>query len=215
MQTRLDPRRWPGRVVPETDREVDVAVEALCSLASWPDAVFSRIRDVLAPWFAAGWCVDALLRAVDTRPDGTSQGRPRGRDQVAHEFLHARLRAWSGDGSGFARPPLPGMTLGQWWRVNRRNAALNAPRARTPLAESGETARAAAASQARAHLRDPVQRCRERGRRRQEVLDSLLVPGLQPPTFVDAWRLLAEFPMPTQRVCSHCGHVRQPARHAA
>ncbi|GLZ31676.1 hypothetical protein Lesp02_38640 [Lentzea sp. NBRC 105346] len=209
---RLDPRKWPGRVVPETDREIDAAVSSFCSRASWADAALARIRVVLVPWFAAGWCVDALLQAVDTRPDGSRQGRPRGRDQVAHEFLHARLRAWSGDGSGFARPPLPGMTLGQWWRVNRRNASLNAPRSGTASA----SVRSAAASAARAHLRDPVERCREKGRRRQEVLDSLLVPGLRTPTFEDAWRLLAEFPLPTQRVCSHCGHVaREVVRSAA
>lgn len=215
MQTRLDPRKWPGRVVPETAREYDAAVEAFCSRASWADAARPHVRAVLTPWFAAGWCVDALLRAVDTRPDGTSQGRPRGRDQVAHEFLHARLRAWSGDGAGFARPPLPGMSLGAWWRVNRRNAALNEPRRRVSLDAAGESARASAAAQARAHLRDPVRRCRERGSRRQEALDSLLVPGLRAPTFEDAWRLLAEFPMPTQRVCSHCGQAQRiPARAA-
>lgn len=199
MQARLDPRRWPGRVVPETSREIDAAVESLCSRASWPDASRLEMRSVLSPWFAEGWCVDALLAAADKRPDGSHQGRPRGRDQVAHEFMHVRLGVWRR-----ARPPLPGVSLGEWWRVNRRNAALHAPR---PRGAASPEARASGVAAARAHQRDPVERCRERGRRRQEVLDSLLVPGLRPPTFEDAWRLLAEFPMPRQRVCSQCGHA--------
>ena len=34
----IDPRRWPGRVVPSTDADVDIAVESLCVRASWTDA---------------------------------------------------------------------------------------------------------------------------------------------------------------------------------
>ncbi|SES36352.1 hypothetical protein SAMN05216188_1408 [Lentzea xinjiangensis] len=201
----IEPRRWPGRVVPSTDADVDIAVESLCVRASWPDADRRWVRRLLEPWFAAGWSVDALLVAVDTRPDGTRQGRPRSRAQVAHEFLRARLRTWTADGAGLARPPLAGMSLGEWYRVNRRNAALHAPRSRPGLTSEGERARAE--SRALAHRRDPVERSREKGRRRQEVLDSLLVPGQEAPSFADSWRLVAEL-VPVPRVCSACGHVR-------
>ena len=119
----IDPSRWPGRVVPSTDADVDIAVESLCTRASWPDADRRWVRRLLEPWFKAGWSVDALLVAVDTRPDGTRQGRPRSRAQVAHEFLRARLMVWTADGARLARPPLAGMSLGEWFRVNRRNAA--------------------------------------------------------------------------------------------
>ena len=201
----IDPSRWPGRVVPSTDADVDIAVESLCTRASWPDADRRWVRRLLEPWFKAGWSVDALLVAVDTRPDGTRQGRPRSRAQVAHEFLRARLMVWTADGARLARPPLAGMSLGEWFRVNRRNAALHAPRSRSALTTEGERARAE--SRALAHRRDPVERSREKGRRRQEVLDSLLVPGQEAPSFADSWRLVAEL-VPVQRVCSACGHVR-------
>ncbi|HEX7304074.1 hypothetical protein [Lentzea sp.] len=201
----IEPSRWPGRVVPSTDADVDIAVEALCERALWPDADRRWVRRLLEPWFRAGWSVDALLVAVDTKPDGTRQGRPRSRDQVAHEFLRARLRTWTADGASLARPPLTGMSLGEWYRVNRRNAALHAPRTRSALTSDGERARAE--SRALAHRRDPVERSREKGRRRQEVLDSLLVPGEHAPSFADSWRLVAEL-VPVPRVCSACGHVR-------
>ncbi|GAA3641482.1 hypothetical protein C8D88_103331 [Lentzea atacamensis] len=201
----IDPSRWPGRVVPSTNADVDIAVESLCVRASWPDADRRWIRRLLEPWFKAGWSVDALLVAVDTRPDGTRQGRPRSRSQVAHEFLRARLMVWTADGARLARPPLAGVSLGEWYRVNRRNAALHAPRSRSALTSEGERARAE--SRALAHRRDPVERSREKGRRRQEVLDSLLVPGQEAPSFADSWRLVAEL-IPVPRVCSACGHVR-------
>ncbi|GAA0207380.1 hypothetical protein GCM10010492_01130 [Saccharothrix mutabilis subsp. mutabilis] len=205
MRVRLDPRQWPGRVIPETDDEIDTAVEALCLRASWGDADRALLREVVEPWFGEGWSVDALLAAVDSRPDGTRQGRPRNRDQAAHDFLRVRLWSWWQGGARRARPPVAGMTLGQWWRVNRRNARLTAPRPRRPLGESGEQAREEARSRAR--LRDPVERSRARAKRWQEVLDSLLVPGQRPPTFEDSRRLLAEVVVraPAHPVCSRCG----------
>lgn len=210
MRVRLDPRQWPGRVVPETDGEIDTAVEAVCLRANWPDADRLRIRGVLAPWFVEGWSVDALLAAVDVKPDGSRQGRPRGRDQVAHDFLRARLRAWTGLGGDRARPPLAGMTLGQWFRVNRRNARLNEPRAARSLGAAGEQAREQSKAHVRARLRDPVERSRERSRRWQEVLDSLLVPGLPAPTFEDSRKLLVDRWVAQPQVCAHCGYGQLP-----
>jgi hypothetical protein len=201
----IDPRRWPGRVVPSTDADVDIAVESLCTRASWPDADRRWVRRLLEPWFKVGWSVDALLVAIDTKPDGTRQGRPRSRSQVAHEFLRARMMVWTADGARLARPPLAGMSLGEWFRVNRRNALLNSRRSASALTSEGERARAE--SRALAHRRDPVERSREKGRRRVEALDSLLMPGQEAPSFADSWRLVAEL-IPVPRVCSACGHVR-------
>ncbi|GGP72161.1 hypothetical protein [Saccharothrix coeruleofusca] len=215
MRVRLDPRQWPGRVIPETDHEIDTAVEAFCLRAGWADAHRGALREVAAPWFAEGWSVDALLMAVDRRPDGARQGAPRHRDQVAHDFLRARLRSWWEGGARRARPPVEGMTLGRWWRINRRNARLNQPRPAVPLGEEGNRAREASKERVRARLRDPVQRSRERGRRYQEVLDSLLVPGLRVPTFDDSRRLLAEIPINEHPVCSRCGCRVEAVRRAA
>ena len=205
MRVRLDPRQWPGRVIPETDAEIDTAVEALCLRATWPDAHRTAVRRVVEPWFGEGWSVDALLAAVDRRPDGTRQGSPRSRDQVAHDFLRARLRSWWQGGARRARPPVAGMTLGAWWRINRRNARLTEPRPRRPLSTAGTLAREQSRERVRARLQDPVERSRELARRRQEVLDSLLVPGQRVPTFDDARKLLADVRLPAHPVCSRCG----------
>jgi hypothetical protein len=205
MRVRLDPRQWPGRVIPETDAEIDTAVEALCLRATWPDAHRAAVRRVVEPWFAEGWSVDALLAAVDRRPDGTRQGSPRSRDQVAHDFLRARLRSWWQGGARRARPPVAGMTLGAWWRVNRRNARLTEPRARRPLSAAGSLAREQSRERVRSRLKDPVARSRELARRRQEVLDGLLVPGQRVPTFDDARKLLVDVRLPAHPVCSRCG----------
>ncbi|MBW4716930.1 hypothetical protein [Saccharothrix obliqua] len=206
MRVQLDPRQWPGRVIPETDDEIDTAVEAFCLRANWADADRAGVRVVMAPWFAEGWSVDALLVAVDSRPDGSRQGSPRNRDQVAHDFLRARLRSWWVGGARRARPPVPGMTLGQWWRVNRRNARLTQPRPRRQPGEAGRLAREESRERVRARLGDPVERSRARARRWQEVLDSLLVPGRRAPTFDDSRRLLAEVVQPPRHpVCSRCG----------
>jgi len=205
MRVRLDPRQWPGRVIPETDAEIDTAVEALCLRATWPDAHRAAVRRVVEPWFAEGWSVDALLAAVDRRPDGTRQGSPRSRDQVAHDFLRARLRSWWQGGARRARPPVAGMTLGAWWRINRRNARLTEPRARRPLSAAGSLAREQSRERVRSRLKDPVERSRDLARRRQEVLDGLLVPGQRVPTFDDARKLLVDVRLPAHPVCSRCG----------
>ena len=214
MRVRLDPRQWPGRVIPETDSEIDTAVEAVCLRASWTDADRRLAREVLEPWFRDGWPVDAVLTAVDHRPDGSWQGRPRGRDQEAHEFLRARLRTWSGAGGQRAKPPVPGVPLGQWWRVNRRNARLTERRAPVPLGPAGEQAREETMARARAHLADPVERSRAKARRWREALDTLLVPGKATPTFEDSRRLLVDRVVP-RTVCAHCGSGQVVIRRAA
>ncbi len=135
---------------------------------------------------------------MDQRPDGSRQGRPRGRDQEAHEFLRARLRAWSGaDG-----------------RRSKRNARLHEPRQAAPLGPEGEQAREESLARARAHLTDPVERSREKARRWREALDTLLVPGKAAPTFEDSRRLLVDRVVP-RTVCPHCGAGQVAVRRAA
>ncbi|ONI91816.1 hypothetical protein ALI22I_06960 [Saccharothrix sp. ALI-22-I] len=184
----IHPQHWPGRVVPSSDQDVVTAVESLCLRAGWPGADRRELGQVLSPWFEAGWCVDAVLRAVDLTPSGTLQTEWRETDEP-HEFLQKRLRAWFDDGdtaagsTDRAAPPVAGMSLGRWWRIHRRTAETAAPRVRGPLGEAGQRAREQTTARARTFRRDPVDAVRERQRRREEALDSLLPEATRPPTF--------------------------------
>ncbi|WP_158854875.1 hypothetical protein [Saccharothrix deserti] len=183
----IHPQHWPGRVVPSSEQDVETAIESLCLRAGWPRADRRELRQVLSPWFEAGWCVDAVLRAVDPTPSGTLRLDRRETDEP-HELLQKRLRAWlddSGTAADRAAPPLPGMTLGRWWRIHRRNAETAAPRARGPLSEAGQQAREQTTAQARAFRRNPVDAVRQRQHRREEALDSLAPQGTRPPTSED------------------------------
>lgn len=191
----LSPAQWPGRVIPELDEHIDTAVTAFCLRTLWADADQSKIRSVLVPWFDAGWCVDAVLAAVDRQPDGARQPT-KGRDEPAEKFLKDRLRAWFNDDPNAdssverSAPPVPGMTFGNWWRINRRNAQINRSTNARDLTTKGKEARDQALTVARSRRRDPVDRVREREARRTEALDSLLTPGAVPPSPEDSRRLV-------------------------
>ncbi|MEU5692819.1 hypothetical protein [Actinosynnema sp. NPDC020468] len=192
MHATIDPRQWPGRVVPETDAQVAAAVESLCLRAQWATANRARVAAVVGRWFDRGWCVDAVLRAVDLTPSGTLQRR-KGDRQEAHLFLRDRLRFWfADDGADSAteplRPPVQGMTFAQWWDISRRNERTNRVRRRAPLTAEGEKARAEARATVRTNDRDAIATARTRGRLRQDALDSLLPAGTPPPTFEDSHR---------------------------
>ncbi|MFD7659641.1 hypothetical protein ACFV4N_37185 [Actinosynnema sp. NPDC059797] len=191
-QVSINPAQWPGRVVPESEADVEAAVASLCLRAGWADADHGRLRRTLEPWFTAGWCVDAVLRAVDLTPDGRLQLGRRAKDQHPHDFVRNRLRAWFDErdhavsATERAAPPVDGMSYGQWWRINRRNARVNQPRQDQPrLGEAGRQARDHVHARARSSRRDPIAAVREKGRRAQEALDSLLVPDLAPPSADD------------------------------
>lgn len=186
----INPAQWPGRVVPESEADVETAVASLCLRAGWADADHGRLRRTLEPWFTAGWCVDAVLRAVDLTPDGRLQLGRRAEDQHPHDFVRNRLRVWFDErdhavsATERAAPPVDGMSYGQWWRINRRNARVNQPRQDRPrLGEAGRQARDHA--RARTSRRDPIAAVRAKGRRAQEALDSLLVPDTAPPSTDD------------------------------
>lgn len=187
-----NPRNWPGRVVPSSEQDFETAVESLCLRAGWAGADRWELGQVLSPWFEAGWCVDAVLRAIDLTPSGTLQVKWRETDEP-HEFLQKRMQVWSDDSdsdsdsaagtTGRPVPPVAGMTLGQWWRINRRTAEGAVPRARRSLSEAGGQDRERTTAQTRAFRRDPLDAVRERQRRYEEALDSLLPRGPRPATF--------------------------------
>lgn len=192
MFATIDPRQWPGRVIPETDVEIATAVESLCLRAQWADADRGAVAAVVRRWFDRGWCVDAVLRAVELTPDGKLQKRKSDK-QEPHIFLKDRLRFWFADDGDSAtdplKPPLSGMPFAQWWAINRRNERINQQRRRKPLSAEGEKAREAARVHARGSGRDAIAMARAKGQRQQDALDALVLPGMTPPTFEESRRL--------------------------
>ncbi|WP_309114633.1 hypothetical protein [Saccharothrix sp.] len=186
MYAKIDPKQWPGRVVPEDESHVASAVESLCLRAQWHDADRDKITSVVQRWFDRGWCVDAILRAVDLMPDGRLQRR-KSEKQDPHSFLKDRLRFWFADeGADSATeprdPPVQGMTFAMWWAINRRNERINRLRRRKPtLGAEGEQARRFATGYARGLRRDSIANAREKGKRREQALDDLLSEGASPP----------------------------------
>lgn len=184
--------RWPGRVVPETDEEITQAVTSLCERAGWRDADLDQVTTVLSGWFAAGWCVDAIVAALDHTPRRERQPPRQSRESV-HDYLRTRLRSWFDDDAAGPTerlaPPVPGMSLGRWWHLNQRRRSIEAPRGAAPrLSEAGRQAWEQARRTARSRRRDPLQRVRESNRRIQNALDSLLPPGVAPPPPTDTRR---------------------------
>jgi hypothetical protein len=184
MYATFKPKDWPGRVVPETEVHIATAVEALCERAQWHDADRAEITAVVLRWFDRGWCVDAILRAVDLKPDGRLQKRKSAKHEP-HLFLRDRLRFWFSDADGEADsatdplpPPVQGMSFAVWWAINRRNERANRQRRRrSRLGDEGEQARRQAFEFTRGLRRDSIATARDKGRRQAEALDGLLPEG--------------------------------------
>jgi hypothetical protein len=133
----LRPEHWPTTVVPTSRAEASAAVRTLLDRAQWRDAITTEVIDELLPWFQAGWCIDAIMIALDHKPDNTNQFLPRlpGTSLVGH--LQGRLAAWRNydpETHTYTRlpPPRPGMTFAEWQDAqarNRENTALR-PRSR-------------------------------------------------------------------------------------
>jgi hypothetical protein len=103
-RTLFEMRRAPRTVAEQLD-----AAHTLRSIAGWSDIGEAQARRILARWFAAGWCLQALVHAIDQAPSGrrwpapppTAQQRDRwrydadrtGRVRPHHEATPARRRA--------------------------------------------------------------------------------------------------------------------------
>lgn len=125
-------REWPGRVVPGTDAQVRAAVLTLLSRALWPPDQCEALVAALAPRYRAGWCNDAIVRALDHDPDGTrvppwhttdGRGGPRGE---LLPYVQGRLARWRD-----ADPPLPATSFPDW-AARMRTVHGGAHRAGTP-----------------------------------------------------------------------------------
>jgi hypothetical protein len=176
-------REWPGRVIPGTPEETDAAITALFARAGWNEPITKDVVKELEKWFDADWCVDAILVAVDRKPDNTRQVPRRGKEHDLAKYLRSRLAAWFNDNQNADSatnrlpPPRPGMTMGTWWRVNQHNRYTNRTRRRPNLGEQGEQARQRARDFTASRRPDPVARNREKDAALRAAMDRLLLPG--------------------------------------
>jgi hypothetical protein len=198
--------------MPASNSEISTAIESICLRAQWPDADHHELANVLHDWFDAGWCVDAILWAVDQTPEGQRQ-RKRSSRQEPHLFLKNRLRNWfvdSGDAASMndrIDPPFKGISFGEWWRINRRNELTNRPRETRSLTDEGEQAREQAKATARTSGRDSIARARARGIQRTQALDSLLVSE-KPVPQIEAYRRVRPRNQTTSVLCSWVGRTQ-------
>jgi hypothetical protein len=66
--------RWPSRVVPISDDEMDKAVETLRFCYGLSTTMPHRaLKKLLEPFFASGWCLGAVEYALKWRPNGIRQ----------------------------------------------------------------------------------------------------------------------------------------------
>lgn len=176
-------RDWPVRVIPATPDETEAAIKALFARTAWTDPISADIVQELRKWFDAGWCVDAILVALDRKPDNSRQ-IPRGnRDHDLAKYLRKRLAAWFDDddvASTSARmtPPRPGMSMSVWWQLHLRNQAANRHQRPQKLGRAGEHARQQARGIAASRRRDPVTRNREKDASLSAAMDRLLPAGV-------------------------------------
>ncbi len=182
-------RSWPGKVIPGNERQVTAAVMTLIGHARWPQDQARTLSTVLTPLYRAGWCNDAVVRMLDTGPDGTRQppwlvDRDTPTVGPLQVYLARRLRRWIPEGFAgqedtrdvtvlagrLSDPPVEGTTF-QAWAERMRFVYGDAGR-RPSAPASGGRATAAHRDGRRAEM-TPLERRRETVRRRQKALGAL------------------------------------------
>ncbi len=94
---------WPGRRIPVTQRDRISAVREIAGRAGWGNRV--RLADLaaeLAPFFDAGWCLSAVLWALDHQVDGRIRLHT-DRVRAPLPWARHRLAAWR-DSTGRPMP---------------------------------------------------------------------------------------------------------------
>ncbi|RSN54460.1 hypothetical protein DMH01_36605 [Amycolatopsis sp. WAC 04182] len=182
-------RSWPGKVVPGNDRQITAAVLTLIGNARWPRDQATELTALFAPLYRAGWCNEAIVRMLDTDPDGTRQppwlvDRATPTIGPLKIYLARRLRAWipadpgeQDDTRAITRlpaslpdPPVAGTTFPAWaerMRLVYGDAERRKP-ATHPATSSEPDRRRGRGGQA-----TPLERRREAVRRRQRALGAL------------------------------------------
>ncbi|CRK56863.1 hypothetical protein [Alloactinosynnema sp. L-07] len=177
--------KWPMNVIPSEPEEVEMAVRALAERCGWTGTVLTDVTSELVRWFDADWSADAVLVALDRLPDNTRQPPQRTGEDLA-SYVRDRLRAWYDDDPdadsviAVRKPPRPGQSLGQWYRINRRNQRQSGQREYRPLSKHGEQARAEARARARSANNDPmarINRSRDKQASIDAAMDRLVLPG--------------------------------------
>lgn len=64
---------WNTRIVPRSDHARLVAAETLKKMEQWGDIEAERLNIEVGPFFEVDWCIDALVKALHTRPNGSAQ----------------------------------------------------------------------------------------------------------------------------------------------
>jgi hypothetical protein len=172
--------QWPMNVIPDGEDQIDQAIGALATQAEWREPITPQVRQELIDWFEHGWSAQALLIALDRRPDNVIQRR-RGTREELHDYIQRRMRFWFDDSpdadsvSARLQPPRQGQSLEHWLAVRQRNNHTSAPRVFRPLSERGQQARQRALASARGKLTkaDRVARARTSDAKRQAAMDSL------------------------------------------
>ncbi|MFC4859501.1 hypothetical protein [Actinophytocola glycyrrhizae] len=177
--------RWPVRVVPETDDEVNKAVDTF----RWRTGISARfshpaLRKLLLPYFKHGWCIRAIEHATSWRPSGVRQspfsdsgGTDDEVTKTAQFNLEAALSKWYGK-----EPPVEAQAVEDAYRVfhedqeRTRVRRLSDDAIRASHAARAEAMGAAiGAEQERQsrRRRDRVADCREADRRQRSALGDL------------------------------------------
>lgn len=186
-------RSWPGKVVPGNDRQITAAVLTLIGNARWPRDQARELTALFTPLYRAGWCNEAIVRMLDTDPDGTRQppwlvDRDTPTIGPLKIYLARRLHAWipadpgeQDDTRDITRlpaelpdPPVAGTTFRSW--AERMHLVYGDAERRTPAAPA-----AGSVGPDRRHGRGgqatPLERRREAVRRRQRALGALWERG--------------------------------------
>ncbi|MGW1682095.1 hypothetical protein [Saccharopolyspora sp. NPDC002376] len=95
---------WHTRIVPQSPHAQLQATQTLIRMERWRDVTPERLAVEFEAFFAADWCVDALVRALHERPDGSPQKQVSTGRRV--DLVRYLLNQWR-DGQGLpVAPPI-------------------------------------------------------------------------------------------------------------
>lgn len=98
----MSDERWHTRVVPQSPHARRLAAETLVAMERWRDVAPNRLADELEAFFDAGWCLDALVRALHSRPDGSPQAQINAARRT--DLIRYLLGQWRENGDPIAPP---------------------------------------------------------------------------------------------------------------
>jgi len=106
----MSQERWNTRIVPQSPHARLLAAETLAAMEHWRDVAPERLAGELEAFFDAGWCVDALVRALHARPDGSPQAQVSTAKRT--DLVRYLLNQWRHRGEPVAPPVQAGAGTG-------------------------------------------------------------------------------------------------------